>query len=83
MDDSRTAKRNIDYSFLIIQNREKVYQFIQNYGIFVTDAHHFWESNKYIFKKFSEEKQKEIFNALCEVEEVCLSLLTSGGGVNE
>ncbi len=69
---------NVDYSFLILQSSEKVYRFIEEHGIFITNARDFWELNKHMFENLSEGKQKEIFDALCTIEEVCIELLKEG-----
>lgn len=71
---------NVDYSFLILKNSDKVESFIKKYGIFVTNAHYFWQTNKHMFEKLTKEKQREIFKALCEIERYCIELLTSTEG---
>lgn len=67
--------KSIDYSYLVLKNAEKVHDFIEKYGIFITNARQFWETYKKAFEKFPKAKQEELFNALCEIEKECLSLL--------
>lgn len=77
---SSKIPNNIDYSFLILKNSYKIEEFVNKYGIFLTDAQQFWEKYKYLFEHLPEEKQKEIFEALCEIEKACIELLTNREG---
>ncbi|MCR2043226.1 hypothetical protein NSA23_03745 [Anaerosalibacter massiliensis] len=71
----QASKNNIDYSYLILKNVERIYSFIEKHGIFITDARKFWEDNKDNFDKLPNEKKIKLFNALLEIEEICIDLL--------
>lgn len=66
---------NIDYSYLILKNADKVHEFIEKHGFFVTNAELFWNIHIDNFSKLSKEKQKDLKVALKEVEKDCLKII--------